>query len=88
MEKQSGRDGKNIFENTLQIIVHVVLAQYRNSSPSRPKTMIVFKKQRLNFDFKMTLCPHEDLVFYRVLKIINLPKATELEQTPIAASEN
>lgn len=40
----------NIFENTLQI-VHVIFVQYRNSSLSRPETMIVFEKQRLNSDF-------------------------------------
>lgn len=85
--RQSGRDGRNISENTLQI-VHVVLVQYRNSSLSRPETMIVFEKQRLSFDFKMSLCPHEDQVFYLVLNIVNLPKATELEETHIAASES
>lgn len=84
---QSGRDGRNMFENTLQI-VHVVLVQYRNSSLSRPEPMIVFEKQRLNSDFKIVLCPHKDQVFYLILNIINLPKATELEQTPIAASES
>lgn len=50
--------------------------------------MIVFEKQRLSFDFKMSLCPHEDQVFYLVLNIVNLPKATELEETHIAASES
>lgn len=50
--------------------------------------MIVFKKQRLNSAFKITLFPHEDQVFYLVLNIINLPEVTELEQTHIAASES
>lgn len=48
--------------------------------------MTVFEKQRINSDFKMALCPHEDQMFYLVLNIINLPKATELEQTYSAAS--
>lgn len=85
--RQSGRDGRNIFENSLQI-VHVGFVQYRNSSLSRPETMMVFEKQRLNSGFKMALCPHRDQIFYLVLNMINLPTATELEQTRIAVSES
>lgn len=79
--RQNGRDGRNIFENTLQI-VHVVFVQYRSSSADLGQLWC------LKSDFRMALCSHRDQIFYLVLNVINLPKATELEQTHISVSES
>lgn len=65
------RGGRNVFEKKS----HVVLVQYRNSALTRPETIAVFEKQRLNSDLKTALCLYRDQMFYSVLNGINLSKA-------------